>query len=521
MILATFSSRVVRTGDGTRHSPRDTIFSLVLLVVIALGDVAHTTASNDRVFTDNRGQVFDWTPIGDNEKNPKIIINAKGALSLFHLGMSEEQLMGVYDSWRVVELDTNPSSDTGTSMVLIPSSDEQAFLESATINLTPQCSTQSPMDDSCSQSLQFNVEDLEKIEYDFIIAQGVHQRDLVPKEAELGRKIIWINERFQPDEGCYSESPEGDAVVFDETICEANSLIDSVRHLETLAAFLGIEPTPKVLDEQKAMCQTASKFVEHAKNLHQRGIHVAAGYLSPFNGGTVSVFAPSSYPWLRTLEELGLPLLHPPREQDTLSVSRNYLFVDWFPNCNTDTSDVPLNKCSELTATAIPVDLWLWWTPVYERLQQSVQSYEDIRSVFPDPALTARQNSFFISNGAAAISYTNIRRYLEAIQEATTNIARIHNKTIECTEDLIVKSSEYNTPGGDNLLRENEGGAYNCFNQDHLQNLYTECPTNVPSENDSESITTSETSSTSGGTVVTLFWPVASFTVFVAIFLYP
>ena len=511
-------------GVSTSRHPCTTLFWVIVIVVIALGDnIGHTAAAEDRVFTDSRGQVFTWSPgDGDNANQPRIVLNAKGALSLFHLGMSEEKFVGVYDSWKVVDLDAS----SGGNKVLIPSAEERAFLESAPVNLTPQCSTQTPMDDSCDTlRLQFDAGVLAQVEYDFIIAQGIHQRDLVPKEAEIGHKIIWINERFQPHEGCYSESPKGDAIVFDETVCEANSLIDSVRLLETFATFLGIDPTPEVLKEQQAMCQTAANFVEHAQDLHQRGIYVAAGSIDPWNGGTLSVFAPSSYPWLRTLEELGLPLLHPPREQDTLSVSRNYLFIDWFPDCNA--SDKPLDKCSELATTALPVDFWLWWTPVYERLQESAQSYEDICSQIPDPALTAQQYSFFVSDGAAAISYTNIRRFLEAIQESTAKIVRVHRETIVCTDDLVVKSAEYNTPGGDNALRVNEGGGYNCFDQDHLQGLYLECPAleaadlAVPSDNTvtvEESVSSSRTSK--GDVTMSVWLQASSATVAVAIVMY-
>ena len=145
-----FRSVVAKTDRSTRHPPA-AICSLFLLAVLISGNVVHTDAADDRVFTDSRGQVFTFTSDGDDVKQPKIVINAKGALSLFHLGMSKEQLVGVYDSWNTVELEAKSSDGTDSSMVLIPSSEERAFLESAAINLTPQCSTQTPIDDSCDR----------------------------------------------------------------------------------------------------------------------------------------------------------------------------------------------------------------------------------------------------------------------------------------------------------------------------------------------------------------------------------
>lgn len=162
--------------------------------------------------------------------------------------------------------------------------------------------------------------------------------------------MLWLDDRYEQNTGCYGTSGSAVFEITNPSACYANSLIDAVRQLESLAYdFSGIESNAQVQAAQHTMCQAAANMVARSQDLHRRGVLVAAASLRPNNGGSVNVFSPTSYPHLRTLEELGFPLLHAD-ESATFAAGQSFGVNDWFPACNDDPA-----TCADLTP-AYPVD---------------------------------------------------------------------------------------------------------------------------------------------------------------------
>merc|ERR1712176_858601 len=177
--------------------------------------------------------------------------------------------------------------------------------------------------------------------------------------------------------------------------------------------------------------------------------------LRPNNGGTLNWQSTLNHPMLRTLEELGFPIVHPPNVDDPWGF-KQYFVADWFVNCSG--IDLALNKCTD-TTSAYPIDLWLLDSRTYTVVDGNL---EDTLLAFPDKALKAKQYSYWQFNDGA-ISYTNIARYLNDIVFATLDIQRVHNTTIDCSENVDVTSLEFtNRLSGGVLSAAPDSGTYAC-----------------------------------------------------------
>jgi len=141
----------------------------------------------------------------------------------------------------------------------------------------------------------------------------------------------------------------------DDGNCFACSVIDIIDRLQELADFLGVSRTAKVVQEQQKMCEAANEFSLMAKDLHKRGVRCVAVTVRADNGGTVNLVNLNKLSWwLRTFEELGLPLIHPPLLDEPTDYFKSYKIDAWFPGCNSGGT----NQCEDLTQI-YPVDCWL------------------------------------------------------------------------------------------------------------------------------------------------------------------
>jgi len=326
-------------------SPKKVLLLLLLTVSLQL-----RPSLGDRTYTDFKGDTF---TVADNVK-PKIVVNAVGALSLFHLGLESSQLKAVYDHWVIRGSDLNMDDPTGqydSVFDIDPNAEEIEFLQSA-IDLTPECTKSS---NGCWWS--FQKEDIDNLnnDYDFIILMrtGV---GIVQKQEELGTKIIWLDDKYEPNTNCYDTGKYAHDEITQDENCYAMSMIDVVMEYEKLATFLGVKPTNKVQMEKKTMCDSAANFVAHTQTLHDKGIYAAPVTLRPYNGGTLNWLSPIVHPMLRTLEELGFPLVHPPNVDKPTGFTQYYL-ADWFLDCNA--IDLASKKCTD-TKGVYPIDLWLF-----------------------------------------------------------------------------------------------------------------------------------------------------------------
>lgn len=346
--------------------------------------------------------------------------------SVVTTGLPISQLAAIYDHWTVRGSTTNPDDEDSLldeegqdqyTFGIDPRSDEIAFLQK-TVNLSPSTCT-AVEHNGCY--MEFDKTGLESLQdgYDFVVYLRQPQDFIFEKKVEIGQRIIWIDYKFEQGTGCYPTDGSGTEAI-DRSKCISRSLIDTVQVLEEFATFLGVVPTEKVHLERQAMCAEAATFVEHAKQLHDKGIVAAAGGLRNGNNGfRVMIAGPIQVEWIRTLEELGFPLLHPPEQEGSAFHLIN--FEDWFINCTTP------NDCADPSQTAYPVDFWLLDSRTYAPVQQIIDvAGGNSASAFPDPAMLAEQFSYFVYYDGS-ISYTNIRRFLEDVRLHSSGLERLHS----------------------------------------------------------------------------------------------
>jgi hypothetical protein len=423
-----------------------------------------------RTYTDAKGDVFTLP----DDKKGKIVVNVMGALSLFHLGMENDQVAAIFDHWMVrgSNIDINdPTQEHDSFFALDPDKEDIEFLEKA-VNLSP---TGKCVDNSGGCWRDIDAEAFASLngDYDFIVlflnanggATGLQQDFEEDKD-----KVIYIDYVYDHNQGCFGTGTDQDRVVNEEG-CYSLSAIDSVKEMEEFAAFLGVQPTEKVLEDKRAMCEVAANFVEHSKMLHEKGIYAYAASFRPFNGITISWFGPTFMPWTKTLEELGFPLVHPPSITRVANNPGDGEMVQltteqWFVNCNT------YPDCDDWTG-AHPVDLWLLDSRTYAFIYGDLEGSKD---TFPDRAFEKEQIAYWQFNDGA-ISYKNIAAYLNDIIKQTSNVERVHDTTLTCL-DVDVTSWKYSNKangGIAGIVDDPFASTFACHG--NFKSLYLECPT--------------------------------------------
>lgn len=399
-------------------------FSLVLGITFA-----------ERSFTDNRGIVFKT-----NKDKLKIVSNARAALSLFRLGLKSDQLVAVYDNWRVrgSQMDLNdPNNSDNYIFSIDPNQEEIDFLKTA-VNLSPGC-TSKPVTGNCASFP--DPDELDSLEFDFmILMRSDSVIDSLPEwDNMLNGKVIWIDDKYDHDKGCYTVDDNG-LVIKNDNNCYTVSLLDNLKRLEELTRFLGVQESAEVFDDRQKMCQSAEKFVEVAKDFHDKGLYMMAATIRQFN---MRMFVPKYWPFLRTLEVLGAPIINPPLMGTEAVYTTN--FFEWIASENRQ---------------AIPVDFWLF----------DSRSYPAIETVsFQDPAVVADQfSTYFFNDGP--ISYRSVTTYLDAVASKMKDSIKVHARDLTCVV-ADVTSSDYRR-----LTSNNAFDGFVCFNEQNLESSYTTCP---------------------------------------------
>jgi len=306
-----------------------------------------------RTFVDDRGMEFTWPD--DASTDPKIAVRAGvGGVSLYHMGLRSEQLTAIWGLWSIRGSSFDPLQPTVPSNYpqFDPTPDETAFLQSA-INLSPSC-WQNPR--GCFR--WDNVTDLSNLqdEIDFVIiidngSSGATQGDNGVRAAEdNGMRVIFVDTFFEPNEDCRL----GNFTFLDESQCFGRSMIDIVARVEELAIFLGVEPAAELQAQKLEACTAAEEFTAAMQTVSERGIQVKVSILGTRlneetgnTEGTIRDFDPIQLWVPRTLEELGMPLLH---AEAGAGNSTNYLTSEYFVDC-----PEPSGDCE----TLFPVDFWL------------------------------------------------------------------------------------------------------------------------------------------------------------------
>lgn len=168
-----------------------------------------------------------------------------------------------------------------------------------------------------------------------------------------------------------------DYTLTDNSTCFGRSMIDIAVRMEELAIFLGVDVDQDALNVQKqASCDAASAFTAAAEEAHTKGLHVKAIWLGvepdAETGSSVAMISdmdPTDWWVPRTLEELGMPLLHADSYAEWFELPAG----DYFMNCEGGVVDQECNG-----DTYFPVDFWL----IDSRSSRLVD--DNFKLIFPD-----------------------------------------------------------------------------------------------------------------------------------------
>lgn len=330
-------------------------------------------------FVDDRGVEHTW----DNSNKAKVGVRAGvGAVSLYHMGMRADQLVATWGLWGVRGSDFDPEDPAAGSLYpeADPSEEEAAFLASAK-NLSPSC-WKNPR--GCFR--WDNITDVLNMrnEIDFILlidnaSSGHLDQDggngIVAAE-EAGMQVIFIDTFYKKDPKCRAK----DYSVIDPSACFGRSMIDIVARIEELAIFLGVNIDTTVLNKQKqAACEAAQAFTETMAEVHEKELRVKASILGtgqdPETGSTFATirdFDPIALWVPRTLEELGMPLLHAANDYES-AFGGEITSDEYFETCDKGVVNQTCNA-----NTYFPVDFWLIDSRSFRLID------DNFKLIFPD-----------------------------------------------------------------------------------------------------------------------------------------
>lgn len=207
------------------------------------------------------------------------------------------------------------------------------------------------------------------------------------------------------------------------------------------------------------MCEAAALFTNRAKQMQDLCLKGIGSTIRPVNGITMFAFNPNWNAWLRTFEELGLPIVHP----ILASPSNNMACIlgpEWFPYC------AAKQDFSECNAESLcSVDFLLLDSRTY-----GVAQNPDVLTVFPDKTIQAGHFVSLLMNNTAR-SYKLITPVLNKLTQDLAGFISLYSKT-SCTA-VDPTSHEHTTV----VLGGLAGGQYICYKEALIQTQYTTCPT--------------------------------------------
>jgi hypothetical protein len=295
----------------------------------------------------------------------------------------------------------------------------------------------------------------------------------------MGKPPIFIDTVFEDGYDCRQKSDSKFAYQdTDADECYSRSLIDVHKRLEELSIFLGIDlqGTDSFSDGQQEMCEAAGRFALVAEDLHKRGVRVSTAWfdITPDNilVAPLGVYADA---FSRTLEELGLPLVHNRfcigKSCNSELYGPDYEIINsssWFVDCQPGQA---LSTCND--QTLYNVDFWLLGGREITDVQLNMDFFE---SQFPDKAILAGQFSHIPLNDGT-ISYHNIARFLNGLADELDTAKPLHDRTgdLSCA-NVDVTSNEHTSAGNAYDFSTVEPRQVACFNEAFLQQAYFVCP---------------------------------------------
>jgi len=439
--------------------------SSFLVKWLAVGAFAASCSTNciakGATFVDDRGLEFTW----DNAKKAKVVTRAAtGGLSLFHMGMTDDQLVATWGLWAIRGSDYDPDDPfTPGTFAEDPGKEAAAFLDSA-INLSECRSNPRGCFRFDNGTDVLNLYEAGDIDFVLNIDNGNSDEVFMPLE-DVGVPVIFVDTFYDYNPNCrmanYSTTRE---------FCYGRSMIDIASRIEELAVFLGVDTNTEELTAQKQKaCEDAEAFTNAMADVQERGIRVKASILGSGKDEetgesfvNVRDFDPIKLWVPRTLEELGMPLLHagnytPGGVVDNARVPAN----DYFSNCDAGVVNETCNG-----DTLFPVDFWLIDSRSFRNID------DNFKLAFPDRAFLADQYWHYPRNDGG-LSYLSISILLTDLTRELSKAKKVQDTNGPECISIDPKDIAHRVTDGTGGLGLN---GFVCYNKDLIEEEYLKCP---------------------------------------------
>jgi len=404
-------------------------------------------------FTDDVGREFDF-----NENDKFASRAATGALSLYHMGI-EDQISSIWGLWSIRGSDLDIDNPEAGS--IYPESDpvtEEVLWLHTKNNMSPGCHT-NPRGCFRWDDISFVEEFKDEIDYILFIDNGGDSNMKTITE-ETGIPVVFIDTFYDNQPDCRFMN----FTTNDKTQCFGRSMIDIASRIEELAIAIGGANVEQIEADKALACQSAQKFTDTMKRKQEEGLRVMTTINAVKKDSEtgedffeIRTLDPIDL-WIpRTLEELGMPILHHDDGSQTLEeFSTRVTGAEFFLDCE----DGQLSEdCND--NTLYPVDFWLFDSRSYLSV---LDNEEVIKPIFPDKALLAGQHWHYARNDGP-LSFHAIHRMLDEMTKRVGPAKRMHPPT-ECTA-IDPKTAVTAQEGGG--LNRNE---YICYDETLIQQEY-------------------------------------------------
>jgi len=391
---------------------------------------------------------------------PKIICSARTALSLLHqFKLDGSQIAGTYGNYF-------PRGSIGNIRdpnyqpywPVDPTQRELEFLKGIP-TFSPSC--YNAKNSKCDELDVIKAKDAAPDKWVYIGNANWHTGSEMKEITDsMGNLPIFISTHYEADKnpGCITYNKDTATYTTDKSKCKARSLIDVIKRTNQLANFLGISKVDIAKDQRK-MCDAASELSNAAASAQQRGIRVMTINPAISNDNSVTLYPvdPLSDPFLRSYEELGVPIIHPGQHRSGIPSK------EWFTDCQPGQM---FKNCN--SATYYPADLWLVEGRRFFFNTPEEQYF--LETFFPDRALLNNQIAHWPLNDGP-ISYTSAARSFEEMTRKLNEAVQQFDST-QCTITDVTSSAFLDSQFGGL-----KGGAYACFNKENIQLDYLQCNT--------------------------------------------
>lgn len=291
----------------------------------------------------------------------------------------------------------------------------------------------------------------------------------------LNVPVVHIDSSFDGALNCLPEDDQNYMGSLSDD-CYKRSFLDIVNRLYALADWMTVDTR----HDRELLCKATQRFQDAAEKAQSRGVRFLTASIQ--NGNYIGiddlvlyVTNPLHFSTVRTLEELGLPILWPGLCKGELctrfgQLPNAYEVVNkatYFKGC-------PNNEVSPDCAkeTLYPVDFWLLEGFGYQQLEDDPSKF---KAAWPDPAMLAGQYMVFPFDGFV-FSHRSLAGWLDAFSARINKASRLHERT-PC-KSAHVTSLQHISYGSSPL----SGGEYACWNPQYHNSEYATCPPKDPNE---------------------------------------